>query len=259
MINFPSRTAVASALLLLVPLCTHSQELPELLKPVEQAIETKLQAKTNYGFRMQKYFAKRYRIVDVDFALLANEFSEFTITPFPDLQVKLATKRARGPSSEGQLTEWVGEIDHSEIVAIDDRGQVGIPNQTVFLWVRTGEHEVPLKLVQQIAAERGEEAQVQVLSDVQTSEVKGTPVRMTSRMNLRTLSGQWYVLPQGKEVVIRPIEDDPRYHIIYEVDPEKKPSSAHETEESRSKLRALQQFREQIDSERASDEGRSKD
>lgn len=61
MTNSLLRVTVPFALVFVVPLYVHSEELPELLKPVDQIIETKLHAKTNYGFRMQKYFAKRYR------------------------------------------------------------------------------------------------------------------------------------------------------------------------------------------------------
>ena len=55
------------------------------------------------------------------------------------------------------------------------------------------------------------------------------------------------------------ISDDPRYHVVYLVDPENVPAGGDGPEEIR-KMRALDEFDEQLDKERqeaASGEGRT--
>jgi len=236
---------------------TQTQPLPELLKPVAADTTAKLQAKTNYGFRRQLYVAKRYRIVEIDFSLLEREDAEFTITPFDDLQTVVRTKRIAGPSSGEHLREWTGVVDNSSVkgFATAPNGQtLPIPTFPVALWIRSGEHEVPVQVAQQVAAERGDKPRQQFLAQpAQLQALPGAQPRVTSKLNLQTLSGEWFLLAKAKRVVIRPIEDDPRYHVIYEEDSDKMASGAHQDEKSTQKLRAAEQFRQQLEQERLQD------
>jgi hypothetical protein len=211
----PFCVSLAFALLVTLVLPARSQELPELLRPVEAESVARLHEPTNYGFRLQRYAAKRYRVVDINFDLLSREGAEFTITPFEDLQIRLKAKQTRGLSSQGQLREWVGtQVLPGEIKWQVEGQSMSPPELPVTLWVRTGEHDVP------------------------------------------SLSGDWIVFTRGKRVAIRPIDDDPRYHIVYEIDEEKMPQSAHGGEESSRKLQAFKEFKEQLEKERAHEEGR---
>lgn len=203
---------------------------------------------------MQRFVAKRYRIVNINFPLLEQGGAEFTVTPFDDLQVKLKAERTFGPSSGGQLREWVGSLDtggDSLTGTTPDGKTVVIPELPVRLWVRTGDHEVPLKVARRIAAERGETARLKALPEL--SNAPGAPLT-TTKLPLQTLSGDWVIRSKGKQVAIRPIEDDPRYHIVYEVDGSKLATASHGNEESTRRLRAIAQFREQLDRERAQEE-----
>jgi len=229
----------------------HAASAPELLKPVDERIVAKLNEKTNYGFRMQRFVAKRYRIVDVDFSLLEEPDAAFTITSFEDLQVRVrATKSASPPAGE-QLKRWTGELDFAGLNAYSirpDGSQVEIKSLPLTLWVRSGPHEVPVKLAREIAAERGDIAGLQALPSVTASEDPN--LRITVKLPLRTVNGEWIVLNKGKQVRIRPIDDDPRYHFVYEVDPDKEARGFPGDENSRRKLDAIAQFRQQLERER---------
>ena len=77
----------------------HAQELPELLSPVEAPLVKRLSSKSSYGLRAQLYFAKRYRLVKVNFDLLERAGAEFSVTPFSDLSMRIAARQLSGPSS----------------------------------------------------------------------------------------------------------------------------------------------------------------
>ena len=71
---------------------------------------------------------------------------------------------------------------------------------------------------------------------------------VTSKVNLRTVSATWIPSP-GAKLILQPIVDDPRYHFVYLVDLEKAPAGGDGPEEVR-KMRALDEFNEQLDKER---------
>jgi len=66
------------------------QARPELLLDVDEPAITRLMSPSNYEFRAQRYYAKRYRIVDINFEVLDKASVEFTVSPFEDLQMTLA-------------------------------------------------------------------------------------------------------------------------------------------------------------------------
>jgi len=227
---------------------------PELLKTVDESIVAKLNGTGNYGFRLQRFVAKRYRIVDIDFSLLEKPDAVFTITPFEDLQVTVRATKDTSAAAGDQLTRWTGQLDFSGLGIYSlrpDNTLVQLQSLPISLWVRSGPHEVPARLAREIAEERGDYGRLQALPDLTASH--DPSVRITSKVPLRTISGEWLALPKGKRVRLRPIDDDPRYHFVYEVDPDKEASGSHGDESSARKLSAITQFREQLERERLRD------
>jgi hypothetical protein len=107
---------------LVITLPAASEPLPELLKPVGPDIEAKLMAKSNYEFRLQRYPAKLFRIVDINWALLDQPNAVFTITPFQgpeywEFAVTVSTETTSRAYVEGAQREWVGKVENSAAIA----------------------------------------------------------------------------------------------------------------------------------------------
>jgi hypothetical protein len=242
---------IIACLLILGLGAANAAPVPELLKPVDGSIAAKLNSSGNYGFRLQRFVAKRYRIVDVDFSLLDQPDAVFTITPFEDLQVTVRAVRDTAPPAGEQLRRWTGQLDFTGLGVYSvraDNTRVEVKSLPISLWVRSGLQEVPVKLAREIAVERGDSVRLQALSSVTASQDPSR--RVTTKLPLRTISGEWLVLSKGKQVRLRPIDDDPRYHFVYEVDPDKEASGSHGDASSARKLDAITQFRQQLERER---------
>jgi hypothetical protein len=237
-----TRSTLASVLLLTFTLPARAEELPELLQPVDPAVEAQLMAKSNFDFRQQRYSAYRFRIVDINWELLDEEDRRFTITPFTepvfaDLAVTVQTQTLDRDTIPDDLTaNWVGEIVDSAWLRQGGSNFFG----PISIWITTGLQEVTLKAARRVAAE----------TDATRYAMLPAPSKqlVTSKLNLRTLNSVWVPAP-GKELIIQPISDDPRYHVVYLVDPEKVPVGGNGPEEIR-KMRALDEFDEQLDKER---------
>lgn len=240
--------------LLIAPLLSHSQVLPELLLPVDPKALDGLLSKSNYGLRRQLYVAKRYRIVQIDFSVLDRPGVEFTITPFDDLQMTVAAKQTRGPSSGGQWREWLGDLVIPGAIVTDSEGRVVEDWPFVVnLQIRTGDHEVPVKLIRKIAAERGDKNEFGPLPDISGAPPETGGNRVSTRLSLRTILGEWW-LPANPptRIVIQPVEDDPRYHVIYEEDQDKMAHTIDTpSEDTTRKLERAREFARQLEEERA--------
>lgn len=247
------RPMLASVLLLVAAPPATSESLPELLKPVDPAVAAKLMARTNFDFRKQRYAAKRFRIVEIDWALLSQEGARFTITPFPeplfaDLAATVQTQNtARDIQGEGQMREWVGEIENSATLEYSLNGEpIESTNDPFSLWITSGPQEVSLQAAREVAAETGDTARPGMLPT--RSDLPGAP-RVITRLNLRTVSGLWYV--GAERIMLEPIRDDPRYHFVYWFDRDKVPMGSHgEDPEMLRKTRERNDFDQQLEKER---------
>lgn len=241
------RSLLIGALLAVAALAAAAEPLPELLKPVDPAVEAKLMAKTNFDFRQQRYAAKRFRIVDINWELLSQEGARFTVTPFEepgfeDLAITVSTQTTDRDPHKDQLQNWAGEIEGSAWLA-----QGGSNGQVLSLWINTGPREVSLEVAREIAADTADTARYAMVP--KRSNMPDEP-SVTSRLNVRTLSGVWIPLP-GLQVKLQPIDDDPRYHVVIWVDRDKVRSGSHGGPDNERKLKALIEFREQLKKERS--------
>lgn len=241
--------AFAGLLLMAIASSATPAELPELLIPVSPAVEAKLMARNNFDFRVQRYAAKRFRIVDINFPLLEQEGALFTITAFPDLAIGVKARTPSRPPKQVGMREWVGEIDRSEHPYLGPDGEPIDPDNRFSIWVREGPRVVPLKVARKVAAEEGDIARLQFLPEPSAA-------RITTKLDVITASGEWTARP-GVQVILQPIDDDPRFHFVYEVDTDKVPTSSHGSPENDRKFRARREFLLQLEQERAAEEAES--
>ncbi len=245
---------------LLQPLgAAHAQSSKELLIPVDAATIARVESASKYELRSQAYFAKRYRIVRVNFDVLKHPDAEFTISAFPDVTFGVKALQTHGPSSSDQLQEWTGVLvsPATRMIAVDTGAE--IPPPRVHLWVRSGAHEVPLRVVRDIAQSEGKGGAATSFGPL--PDISGAPLdddRLTTRLNLQSLSGQWFAPSLMNEVVIQPLDGDPRYHIVFEQDRARIPQSADtSSEDTRRKLERRQQFIQALERERAAERARA--
>lgn len=248
-------TFVSAIVLLLVPFSAFPQGTPELLLPVEQTAIDRLMSPSQYGLRAQLYYAKRFRIVNVNFDVLDREDQEFTVTPFKDLQMVVVATPDKYVSAYDQLKQWRGELKDSKLQFIDPQTMMPTGETMrvpVDLMIRTGDHEIPLKLVREIAEARGDTATLGVLPDAGTLRGASDLSAGFGKMYLRTLYGQWHVPALQTSIVIRPVDGDPRFHIVYVEDSEKKvaPGDDVPDEATRRKFEARRKFMRELEQER---------
>jgi hypothetical protein len=244
------QTLLAFAILLAAPLFAAAQSAPELLRPLEQATVDKLLKRTNYGLRGQLYNATRYRLVDINFAALEGR-GEFTITPFNDLQMRAVKTETGNAVSRDQVNHWVGRLTYPEgpQLLTDPSGKPvkpADPRPRINLSIRTGDHEVPIELIREIEKESREQGP-SLLPDVSGAPANAGSRRVFTKLNLQTVLGRWFVPSLRTNIVIQPIEDDPRYHVIYEEDQSK---IAYGPDAS-IKLERRKKFMEQLERERS--------
>jgi hypothetical protein len=179
--------------------------------------------------------------VKINYKLLEQPGSRFSITPFDDLAVEVSTVSVEPANSSGQFVQWRGEI-------VDQR----LPGRAIVLNVRSGGYQAPLSVARKIAVE-------QQAAGESSSSFSAEPPSMadrhaTTKIDVKTVSGEWVLLTKGARVVLMPVEDDPRYHVVYEQDRTKVPNGAHENPETTEKLRQQQEFMRSLDAERAADQ-----
>ena len=239
--------AILAGLSLFCPIASQAQS-NELLIPLDQETIAELTKRANFSIQTQTYFAKRYQVVRINFAALQlGDGVEFSVTPFDGLQMRAVQKSVEQASAHDQLREWTGEltVPEEQYPAVDLLGRaVQRRRPRISLWVRSGLHEIPLQLAREIAKERGDRQSFGGLPE--TSSVLSTGQAFT-KLDLQTVSGQWFVPSLSANVVIRPLEEDPRFHVIYEEDWTKTPQGGHRpNEDSSRKLEQYQRFREQL-------------
>ena len=104
------------------------------------------------------------------------------------------------------------------------------------------------------ARDAGSPAMSPTRSDA-ASDAPGQAV--VTKVALRTLTGRWFVPQLGTSVVIQPVEDDPRFHVIYVEDSTKAVRGTHALDEAQQqKLQRQRQFQEQLNEERKAQEAR---
>jgi hypothetical protein len=231
-----------AALILALPI--HASSAAELLVPVAENDRERLASPTNYGLRELLYAAKRHRFVYINFDALGKSDDELVISAFYDLQLRIRIKDVTGYD---QLQEYTGELVKPDFEGIygTDGKPLDLPPQAVNLNVRGSPQEVPFELARRIAG--GTNEAEQFTPDPDASE--GTTF---SVVPLTTLHATIFVLALGNYIMIEPVPDDPRFHVIYEQDREMVPQgSEYLSPKEADKLRRRNEFLKELKREKA--------
>jgi hypothetical protein len=239
------------AMLSIHPITASSAEsIPRLLLPVDNSDLNRLQSKSKYGLRQQIYFAKRYQIVRINFSVLDKPGQTFDVDAFPDLTMRMVAKSIAGPPSGDSLREWTGEIVSPALSRESGIDSPDLLHPSVAFWVHT-DAQVPIAAAREIAKSQG--TSPEALSALPDQDLPRA--RAFTKLNLRTLSGDWFVPALGAQFVIQPVEDDPRFHIIYEPDPDKVPQGTHGGNPlNEEKLRKAREFSDRLEREKRAEE-----
>jgi hypothetical protein len=225
---------------------------PELLLPVDDATVQRLTGPMAFDLRKRLYFAKRYRIVKVDIDLLQQPGITLAITPFPDapaLQVRAesiqAADSAAGPRRwRGEILDVIPESQRATYEADPER-QASLQLLTALeLRIRERSWDVPPAVEAEFA--RSADAPPRVATGRPDRTHTGEAGPGAPKMLVRTVSGQWLSPVFRAMVVLAPVEEDPRYHLIYVEDPEKRPEGPNFEE----RRRRFTEFSERIEAER---------
>lgn len=218
-----------------------AEDSKELLVPVDAATITQLSAKTNYRLRAQLYPAKRYRFVTINYDLLKDPQGTFTITAFDDVSIRVTASSLEAADPDGQLLAWRSE-------PIDT--PVG-PKLRVNLYIRDGIQQVPVDVARRIAPTPA--GGYATSPRPSFGPAPGAAEQATVGVELRTLQGEWMILLKATRLVIVPVEDDPRFHVVYEVDSSKVANSSHGGPDNERKLAEWSRFMKQLQSEKAAE------
>jgi hypothetical protein len=196
--------------------------LPELLIPADRVAIERFARSSNYFLREQLYFAKRHRIVKINFDVLERDGARFTVTPFDDLAVELQATRI-DRSSPGGSVLWQGRILRPVVgpdleLELDDEqrdAELDLVN-TVDLAYRWAVRDVRPALARVLA---GDGAPVPRIANAAgaASSMKGAAMKM----RVMTMSAAWNLEAVPTTLRIAEIDEDPRYHVVYEEDPSK--------------------------------------
>lgn len=243
-IGLPSWYAIV---LLMSVAASANETLPELLIPVDEEIQAKFAARSNFDLREVTYFAKRYRIVQINFDLLDKQNTEFTITPFANAQVIVEAAEVSSPASFGALREWLGTLKIPRIKPQVVHGEIA-PTQLeelvkkIILWVGNEPIDALPALIRELESESSKPP---LISNAPGSS-NAAGDRAVMKINTPTLSGKWLVPSLRNSMRVMPVPEDPRYHVVYEEDPERMPGG----KDFEARRRAYGQFRDAVDIER---------
>jgi hypothetical protein len=273
LMTISARNYCALALVLAaLPLKAQPQQLPELLTPVDQSISDKFADRSNFFLRQTLYSAKpgRYRIVKVASDLLAKDGVAFMITPFPATlptaqataseqikvleqgQVTLQASELASTASYGETKFWKGRLLKPAVTLGTMNGRsmdaAALDRvNSISLTVRTETRDVLPALRRELLAHP--DKSIPMLSNDLTG--RGT-LNSTAVMKIRvrTVSGEWFSPVLRSFVHIAPIEEDPRYHVVYEEDMAKRiqgKDAAARADAANKFSGALQREREQFE------------
>lgn len=179
--------------------------LPELLRGVDSETVRRIEEHNGSEFDQNIYFASRYRVVEVNAALLL-EADPFTITLFPGSE--LIVERSSPIRVEGDISLWKGLIT-SPRIAIEAISDAKI-------------HELGMTRTEMVQELYGLELMThrrEIASSGEAHTQDAHEIRsITAEINLREhdiLGGRF------QNMIIYPLHLTPKYHLVIELDSDK--------------------------------------
>jgi hypothetical protein len=244
-----------------MPVWAADQALPELLLPVDQASISSFYQRFNASYKEKLYFANpgRHRIVMINFDLLDKDNAMFTITPFPEAknlrqngQVTLQAKEAKklaSTDSYGEMKLWKGQVLKPAATFGTANGRPVSAKElervnAISLTVSRSTMRVPRELLMELRVRADKSFPMIPNEPSGRSLPSESPVMM---MRVRTVLGNWFSPASQSFVHILPIADDPRYHLVYEEDMNKRLGQGGKDAEAR--MQAFRDFSKTLEQE----------
>ena len=202
-----ARNVTRIAFLLLFAPMAFAQQLPELLQPVEQRKAQQLVEYNSPWFQAEVYSAKRFRIVEVDISVLMRD-DDFTVTLFDDLAALHLTKDAIQRRDDTFAWSALVLVDLPDVLR-----RLGA-RQTVLLSGLAWDMDESGRAV--------ESSGNQFRSSPQTAQEIARHQK-SRKLNKRAFYSvvAHFELFSSNRYRLEPLRYTPKYHVLFEVDPEK--------------------------------------
>jgi len=211
-------------------------EIPQLFAPVDTAVVNNLELHEDFAARDSLYFAKRYRVVRLNVDAVTAPAKQMRVDLFgKSLEVE-SDPLTRGDGYalwHGRiLTRGGGPITFNRSMSEDQHRRAVDDLYRIQLGTRTYEHVLNDSAGSLQAAESFR------LDD-------GTPPAGAQKILVTTASGEWNLFDDKTLIRVVPLESDPRYHLLIEVDREKH----GEGPDRQQRVEEYRRFREQLTKE----------
>ena len=218
----------------------NSDALPEFIHAAPQIKKSKLQQPHNFFLRQKLYFARKYRIVTVNFDALGTPGTDFTKTLFPNLVLTVETVGMQPDPTNANQTFWRGKIvglkENNKDVDLSgfDDGDLSFAFSFGYIFP-------------DISPELSEELTKDEETGFVTDVLRPAGQTTKPRIGVRVVGAQIDVPLHRDPILISEVSEDPRFHVIFEEDSDKKPDRGVDRAE---KARKYKDFLDALDTEK---------
>ena len=202
----PRNVTRIAFLLLLAPMAS-AQQLPELLRPVDQRTAQQLIEYNSPWFQAELYSAKRFRMVEVDTSVLMRD-DDFTVTLFDDLAALHVTKDA--------IQRWEDAFAWNALVLVDlpDVLRTLGARQTVLFFGLAWDTDGSGRVV--------ESSGNRFRSPPQTAQeiARHRESRQLNKHAFYSVTAAFELFPTDRYRLV-PLKYTPKAHVLFEIDAEK--------------------------------------
>jgi hypothetical protein len=202
----PRNVTSIAFLLLLAPLA-RAQQLPELLQAVDQRKAQQLIEYNSPWFQAELYSAKRFRIVEVDNSVLMRD-EDFTVSLFDDLAALHLTKDTIQRREETFAWNALILVDLPDVLR-----RFGARQTVLFSGLAWDTDE---------SGRASESSNNRFQSPPQTAReiARHRESRKLNKRAFYSVTADFELFPGNRYRVV-PLKYTPKYHVLFEVDPEK--------------------------------------
>ncbi len=234
-----TRIFFAAAFFLLATL-VRADALPEFIHVAPKIKQTKLEQPNNFFLRQDLYFARKHRIVTVDFDALGAPGSEFTMTLFPNLVLTVQTLSLQPDPTNPDQNFWRGKIvglrENNKDVSLS-----GFDDEDLSFVFSFG------YIFPDISPELSEELTKDAETGFGTDVLRPAGQTTKPRIGVRIVGAHIDVPLHKDPILISAVPEDPRFHVVYEQNLDKQNFKGADKAEQQRKYR---EFLDSLDKER---------
>jgi hypothetical protein len=229
-----------AAIFALLAMLAHADTFPEFIHAAPQVKQSKLRQANNFFLRQKLYFARKHRIVTVDFDALGAPGTNFTMTLFPNLVLTVQTLSMQADPTNPNQNFWRGKIvgmrENNKDVSLD-----GFDDEDLGLAFSFG------YIFPEVTPELSEEVATDAASGFGTDILRPAEQATKPRIGVRVVGAQIDIPFHRDPIFISAVAEDPRFHVIYEEDLDKRPERGDNKAE---KARKYREFLDALDNEK---------